>query len=185
MKQLRCVEQLYPASQYTVEDIEKVLSHKIKFFPKKNANIKIELNENGIYVAKISFMFEERIKIKDKILEFKNKIIKKDRSIKINTLKINRVNLKKERKLKRDKEINIEKNHMEKKSLLEERFKIDIHTKNKECMPIKKYFVDEINTKKELEKENRNLKEKDIKKAKIKKSKYEKYLEENNVLKPI
>ena len=77
MKQLRCVEQLYPASQYTVEDIEKVLSHKIKFFPKKNANIKIELNENGIYVAKISFMFEERIKIKDKILEFKNKIIKR------------------------------------------------------------------------------------------------------------
>ena len=38
---------------------------------------------------------------------------------------------------------------------------------------------------KELEKENRNLKEKNIKKAKIKKSKYEKYLEENNVLKPI
>lgn len=183
MKQLRCVEQLYPASQYTVEDIEKVLSHKIKFFPKKNANIQIELNENGIYVAKISFMFEERIKIKDKIIKFKNKVIKKDRSIKINTLKINRVNLKRE--IKKEKEINKEENHMKKNLLKEQRFKIDIHTKNKEYMPIRKYFVDEINTKKELEKENRKTKEKNTKKSKMKKSKYEKYLEENNVLKPI
>ena len=91
MKQERCVEQLYPSSKYTVDDIKKELSHKIKFYPKKKADIKITLNESGIYVARISFLFEENVKLKERF-SFLNR--KKDRK---------KLNVDKKKKIKKSK----------------------------------------------------------------------------------
>lgn len=71
MKQQRCVEQLYPSNKYTIEDINKEISHKIKYYPKKKTSVQITLNENGIYIARISFLFEENLKIKDKFKKIK------------------------------------------------------------------------------------------------------------------
>ena len=78
MRQERCVEQFYSSSKYTIDDIKKELSHKIKLYPKKKADIEITLNENGIYVARISFLFEESLNFKDKMKFFNLEKIKKN-----------------------------------------------------------------------------------------------------------
>ena len=66
MRQERCVEQFYPSNKYTIDEIKKELSHKIKFYPKKKTDIEITLNENGLYVARISFLFEENLNLKER-----------------------------------------------------------------------------------------------------------------------
>lgn len=81
MKQERCVEQLYPSSKYTIEDIRKELLHKIKSYPKNKANVQINLNENGIYVARISFLFEENKKLSDRFSFFRK--MKNEKKIEI------------------------------------------------------------------------------------------------------
>lgn len=126
MRQKRCVELFYPSSKYTINDIKKELSHKIKLYPKKKADVEITLNENGIYIVKISFMFEENLTIEEKLKFFKRKDSKKRRKpenqylekIDIHTkikenMAIERYTTKKESKIKKRKskyEIYMEKN---------------------------------------------------------------------------
>lgn len=157
MIQKRCVEQLYPASDYSLEDIRKKIAKQIKFYPKKTADIEINLNEDGIYVAKISFLFEENLSIKEKL-----KFLNIEKFKEMTKRSINLIRKPKKTDLK------VSKLSQKNKINKEEKFeKININTNIKKNRAIEKYM------------------QKDLKNKKIRKSKYEKYIEEKRVLKPI
>ena len=181
MRQERCVEQLYPSNKYTIDDIKKELSHKIKFYPKKKADIEITLNENGIYVARISFLFEENLKLRERLKFLNFEKIKENLKIgeneKNSEFEKNSKNVEKisknSKKIKKctnlsDKtsKVSYKKINKNKKSVMYSE-KINIRTKIKNDMAVKKY----------MNRENS--------KEKKKKTKYEKHVEKNIVLRPI
>ena len=61
MNKTKCVEYYFDSNKYSQEDIVENLNKEMKNFPGKKAIMDIELNQWGVYVAKLAFYNKNKI----------------------------------------------------------------------------------------------------------------------------